>query len=63
MFFVPVIGWLALISIAIIGRFELSKSFGHGFFFGLGLLFLPTIFRTIIAFSGNEYIGDNPEED
>lgn len=61
--FIPILGWLALASVAIIGRFELSRSFGHGFFFGLGLLFLPPIFRTIIAFSSNEYIGDDPEED
>jgi len=61
--FIPVLGWVILLSIAIIGRFELSKSFGHGFFFGLGLLILPVLFRTIIAFSGNEYIGDDPEEE
>lgn len=61
--FVPVIGWLALMAVAIIGRFELSKKFGHGFFFGLGLLVLPTIFRTIIAFSDNEYIEDLYDDD
>lgn len=55
--FIPVFGWLALMAIAIIGRFELAKNFGHGFLFGLGLLFLPIIFRTYIAISSNEYIG------
>ena len=60
--FIPVIGWLALMAVAIIGRFELSKKFGHGFFFGLGLLILPTLFRTIIAFSDNEYIEDLYED-
>ena len=57
--FVPVVGWLALLAIAIISKFELSKNFGHGFFFGLGILFLPPIFRSYIAFSGDEF---KPEE-
>lgn len=61
--FIPILGWLMLIAVAIIGRFELSKKFGHGFFFGLGLLFLPIIFRTVIAFSNNEYIEDLYEDD
>lgn len=61
--FIPILGWLMLIAVAIIGRFELSKKFGHGFFFGLGLLFLPIVFRTVIAFSNNEYIEDLYEDD
>ena len=60
--FIPVLGWIMLIAVAIIARFELSKSFGHGFFFGLGLLLFPIIFRTIIAFSKNEFI-ENLDED
>ncbi len=66
--FIPVLGWLMLMAVAIIGRFELSKSFGHGFFFGLGLLFFPLLFRSAIAFSNDEYVGDeiydeNEDED
>ncbi len=65
--FIPILGWVMLMSVAIIGRFELSKKFGHGFFFGLGLLVFPLIFRSIIAFSKNEYIEDlykyNEDED
>lgn len=57
--FIPIIGWLALMAIAVISRFELAKNFGHGFFFGLGLLILPIFFRTYIALSGDEYIGEN----
>ncbi|MDE5830390.1 MAG: hypothetical protein K2H53_01545 [Clostridia bacterium] len=41
------------------GRFELSKSFGHGFLFGLGLLILPIVFRSYIAFSNDKYIIEN----
>ncbi len=33
----------------------LSKSFGHGVGFTLGLIFFPFIFFPIIAFSGNQY--------
>lgn len=55
---VPVIGWFILLSVAIIARFELSKHFGHGFFFGLGLLICPILFRSIIAFSNDKYIDD-----
>lgn len=57
--FIPIIGWLALMAIAVISRFELAKNFGHGFFFGLGLLIFPIFFRTYIALSGDEYIGEN----
>lgn len=60
---IPIAGWLMLMAVAIIGRFELSKKFGHGFFFGLGLLILPILFRSIIAFSSNEYIEDLYEDD
>lgn len=61
--FIPILGWLMLLAVAILGRFELSKRFGHGFLFGLGLLFLPIVFRTVIAFSNNEYIEDLDEYD
>lgn len=56
--FIPVIGWLALMAIAVVSRFELSRNFGHGFFFGLGLLILPIFFRTYLALSNDEYIGE-----
>ena len=53
--FIPIIGWLALSAISVVGRFELSRNFGHGFLFGLGLLFLPPVFRTYLAFSDDEF--------
>jgi hypothetical protein len=53
--FIPLIGWLALTSIYIVGKFELSRNFGHGFLFGLGLLFLPPVFRTYLAFSDDKF--------
>ncbi len=36
---------------------DLSKSFGHGVGFTLGLIFLPIIFLPILAFGGSQYVG------
>jgi len=36
---------------------DISKSFGHGLGFTLGLIFLPFIFWLILAFSSARYIG------
>jgi hypothetical protein len=36
---------------------DLSKSFGHGMGFTLGLVFLSFIFYLILAFGGSEYQG------
>lgn len=47
---IPVFGWLAMLVIAIMKRFCLAKEFGRGSLFGFGLLFLPLIFQTILAF-------------
>lgn len=53
--FIPIIGWFALLAIGVVGKFELSKNFGHGFLFGLGLLFFPPFFRTYLAFSNDVF--------
>ncbi len=37
--------------------YRLSKSFGKGFLFTLGLIFLPNIFTLILGFGGSQYIG------
>lgn len=47
---VPILGWIAMLVIAIMKRFYLAKEFGKGSLFGFGLLFLPPIFETILAF-------------
>ena len=36
---------------------RLSKSFGHGIGFTLGLIFIPVVFMAILAFNKDEYIG------
>lgn len=47
---IPIFGWLAMAIIAIMKRFCLAKEFGRGSLFGFGLLFLPAIFQSILAF-------------
>jgi len=42
--FIPLIGWLALAAIAVVGRFELSRNFGHGFLFGLRTFIFASCF-------------------
>jgi hypothetical protein len=39
----------------IITLFELSKAFGHGIGFGLGLVFLSVIFALILGFGSSTY--------
>ncbi|MDE3228927.1 MAG: hypothetical protein KGO05_03520, partial [Chloroflexota bacterium] len=36
---------------------DLSKSFGHGLGFTLGMIFLPFIFFPILAFGSSQYVG------
>ena len=45
------------IVIAIIFLNDLSKVFGHGIGFTLGLLFLSFIFYPVLGFGGSKYIG------
>ena len=48
---------LASAIINIIAANKLSKAFGHGVGFTIGLFFLNPIFMLILAFSSDEYIG------
>lgn len=58
LWFVPIFGWFAMLIIAIMKRFCLSNVFGKGTLFGFGILLLPTIFQSIIAFNSRvEYEG------
>lgn len=50
---IPIFGWFAMLVIAIMKRFCLAKEFGRGALFGFGLLILPAIFESIIAFNPN----------
>ncbi len=52
---------LVMIVICIVDVHKLSKSFGHGIGFTLGLLFLSPIFTLILGLGKSEYIGPNGE--
>lgn len=52
-FLIPFIGWIW----AIIAMHGLSRSFGHGGWFTVGLIFLPFIFFPILAFGSSRYSG------
>jgi hypothetical protein len=53
LFLIPVVSFI----ISIIVAMDLSKSFGHGALYGLGLAFLSFIFGPILAFGGDTYQG------
>lgn len=48
---------LAEIVIAVVAMYKLSKSFGHGVGFTIGLILLAPIFLLILAFGSSQYIG------
>jgi hypothetical protein len=48
---------LVNIIVAVIAFNDLSKSFGHGVAFTLGLIFLPFIFFLILGFGADRYLG------
>lgn len=55
----PIIGWFIMGIVAIMKRFCLANEFGKGSLFGFGLLLLPPIFQSILAFNPNiEKIND-----
>ncbi len=56
--FIPVIGGLAWLGIVIWNHINVSKRFGHGVGFALGLVFLAPIFWLILGFGSSKYVGD-----
>ena len=53
LYFVPIVGLVLLIIVI----HDLSKSFGHGAGFTVGLLLLPPVFVLILAFGDSTYRG------
>lgn len=53
LWFIPILGWIAMFIMAIVKRFSLASSFGRSGLFGFGLLILPPIFQAILAFNPN----------
>ncbi len=54
---IPVIGWLIVLILNIYFVVNLSKSYGHGGGFAVGLFFLQPIFICILGFGNSEYKG------
>lgn len=50
---VPILGWIIMFIIGIMKRILLAENFGRGGLFGLGILILPPLFYTILAFNPN----------
>lgn len=58
-------GWMFLLTlipivnvvVQIMLLHKMSKAFGHGIGFTLGLIFLPYIFLAILGFNSDEYLG------
>jgi hypothetical protein len=53
LFFIPLVDIVVLIMV----YYDLSRSFGHGVGFTVGLIFLEVIFLLILAFGGSVYRG------
>jgi Family of unknown function (DUF5684) len=53
LYFIPFVNIVILIIVWV----DLSKSFGHGVGFALGLIFLPYIFLLILGFGSDRYLG------
>lgn len=57
---ISALGSLILLGVSVVNIIalnKLAKAFGHGTGFTVGLVFLNPIFKLILGFSGDEYIG------
>ncbi len=59
--FIIILGIIMLVWQIII-YYHISKSFGHGVGYTIGLIFLPFIFHLILSFGSSEYIGNATEK-
>ena len=53
---------IATIVLSTIGYHKLSKSFGHGVGFTIGLFLIPGIFQIILGFGQSQYIGNTTQD-
>ena len=53
LYFIPFVNIVVIIIVWV----DLSKSFGHGVGFAIGLIFLPFIFLLILGFGSDRYLG------
>jgi hypothetical protein len=60
--FIPVIGSLAFLGILVWNLVNISKRFGQGVGFALGLAFLAPIFWLILGFGSSKYLAEQPAQ-
>lgn len=49
--------YLAVLVVSIIATVKMSKAYGHGLGFAIGLIFLPHVFLLILALGKSQYVG------
>jgi len=54
---IPFVGWIAVLVITVIVMYDLSRSFGHGGGFTVGLVLLSWIFLMILWLGSSAYRG------
>lgn len=57
LYLIPVVNWIAALVLSIMQNIKLSKVFGKGTGFAIGLIFLNPIFLLILGFSDAKYVG------
>lgn len=57
LYLIPVVNWIASLVLSIMKSIKLSKVFGKGTGFAIGLIFLNPIFLLILGFSDAKYVG------
>ncbi len=57
LYLIPVLGWIALVVLSIIVLNDVSKTFGHGAGFTVGLVLLSVIFWYILWLGSSQYRG------
>ncbi|MFM8550451.1 MAG: DUF5684 domain-containing protein [Verrucomicrobiota bacterium] len=59
---IPLIGGLAWLGILIWNHVNISKRFGHGVGFAIGLVLLSPIFWLILGFGSSKYLAEQPAQ-
>jgi hypothetical protein len=60
--FIPIIGTLAFLGIIIWNHVNISKRFGQGVGFAIGLVLLAPIFWLILGFGSSKYLAEQPAQ-
>lgn len=58
---IPVVGSLIVLGLAIVSMVKLGKAFGRSTGFIIGLILLPSIFELILGFGSAQYVGPSKD--